>query len=251
MSKYLLILFSLLLNFVLAAQVNTEKFRSLEKNKGLSGAMELEGSFKSGNEDEMLLDIETLFNYKFANSKLLFVLNGEYNLTDDEEFSNAGLFHTRFVQNFGKNFAVEMFFQINFDLVRLIDFRELAGANLRYSVLSDSSLNWFTGAGVMQEYEKLSEKVKSVERESTIGRGNFYTTISKEFDNVKLSFVTYFQPNVTKLYDHRWLVETSAIFGVNKVLSFALNMVYRYDNDPPVEVLKRDLEITAGVILEI
>lgn len=251
MQKYLFILFSFLSVFTLNAQVNTEKFRSLDKKEKISGAMELEGSFKSGNSDEQLLSLETILNYKFNTSRILFVVNGEYNLTGDTEFSNEALFHTRYIREIGNNFAGELFFQINFDRVRLINFRELGGINIRYSPWSDTLTFWFTGAGIMQEYEKLSENVQSVARKSTIGRLNFYTTFSHEFDNIKLSLVTYFQPRVGMMTDHRWLIESSAVFGVNKILSFALNMVYRYDNDPHVEVLKRDLEVTAGVILEI
>lgn len=234
---------------MLSAQVNTEKYRSPGADGGFSAAVELEGSFKSGNSEEELLTLGSLLDYITGNSRILFILNGEYNLSGNTKISNEALFHTRYIHNAGKGYYPEIFAQVNFDRVRKVEIRELAGANLRKEVYADSLTSWFAAAGVMQEYEKLLPDSTGIERSETLARGNFYITGSYSVDNIRLSLVTYYQPFLKNFDDYRILIESSVMFGFNSYLAFTFNLNYRYDNIPPPEVKTSDVSLNAGISL--
>ena len=67
------------------------------------------------------------------------------------------------------------------------------------------------------------------------------------FDAVLLKNVTYYQPDISNVWDLRLLNEFDLTFVINDWLEYELNYIVRYDNEPP-SFLERQLDqyITSG-----
>lgn len=86
----------------------------------------------------------------------LLILSASYRFTYNgpDDILNAGFIHLRFRHNYKNRFQPESFVQYQWDNKRGLEYRALAGVNIRYNFFKGDTWNINAGAGPMYEEER-------------------------------------------------------------------------------------------------
>ena len=240
-----------------SAQVNifdAETARQMELGAGWYNNIALNLTAHAGNTD--LLTLKTRFRSDYLAEKYhLFIMgNLHQGSKDSKSFINKALIHLRGIRSVSQDLAVETFVQKQFnDFIRLQD-RNLVGGGFRIAPLgkvakseSDKSFNLYIGIGLMWEDEVINDDSSEAKIESNIIRSTNYVTWTWRIDERLTSAATgYYQFQPASLSDYRILFEGSIGFRLTKKLGLTTWVGFRYDNEPPTNVKKHDLEIVNG-----
>lgn len=250
------ILFVLLLSFLFFsqayAQVNTEKFRKDADTVGFSGNADLEIDFRAGNVDFQRVGLGGRLNYNFGDDYTFMVFKGEYGWQSGEEFSNEALVHLRNVYSLWKEIQVEAFLQSDFNKSRLLLNRYLAGGGLRFKIITTDNFKVRIGTSYFYEFEKYDLPENSLHgvRKFT-HRSSSYITSNISFSNdLNFTTITYFQPAIGRWEDYRIISENSLAITVSKYFEIYIDANLRYDNRPPDNIKRSDIESKVGVSLK-
>lgn len=153
-----------------------------------------------------------------------------------ENFINNGYQHLRYNRDFTNWLVGEVFLQAQYNQVRKLKFRSLAGGGPRFKLLATDSARLNYGIAYMYEYQEFTD-------ETTYLRAHRISSyLSATFipsPNLRIQHITYFQPSVTKpLYfnDFRISTQTEITFVVVRNLTFSVAFDLLYDSQPPPDV---------------
>ncbi len=220
---------------LLFAQVNIEKHRKFLNGTGFSGLTSIGISAKTGNKDIQEIDLEGRLDYQAKNFYTFAVAQGEYGWQGGREFSNQALFHLRYVRNLTQVIKLEVFGQIDYNKARLLLFRIIGGAGLRFNLFrSDVSLLSYGIAG-MTEHEKydLPETAVHPVKTSVFRISNYLSYRLKLNGNASVASVVYYQPKANGFNDFRVLSENSLYVKISKKFGLSVEFNLRYDSLPP------------------
>lgn len=242
--KQSIILIILFIGSILSAQVNIEKYNSLDNIEGLTGNIGFYISAKTGNTDIQEFDIDGRINYSEEKFYSFLIGNGEYGWNKGVEFSNSALLHLRYIRKMYKNFNPELFAQINYNKSRLLLFRSLTGIGLRTTIISDSTTSFNFGTAYMFEHENLDLDKMSTHPDVTNHHiWSNYLSYSASFTrHSHISIVIYAQPRLDRFSDIRLLSENHLSARISKHVSLAIKFSLIYDSKPPDGV--KDLDTT-------
>lgn len=248
---YLLILFGSI-NLIAIAQVNTEKFRKDFEETGFFGNISLAGSITSGNSEFVLVKGGTRIDYASDKNDLFLIGNYEFKEGNEEKIVNKGFAHLRNVLALSSNLYLELFIQKEFNEFILLKDRNLAGTGLRLDLSgfltdeTETDMKVYFGPGFMFENEKFKT---SPEFTTNIFRSTNYITLNWKINEVlNFIYISYFQFDIERLKDHRFITDASLNFSITKNLHFTSALIYRYDNEPVETVKNFDLELNNGII---
>ncbi len=244
-----ILLLLVFLSVPVMAQVNTEKYRTPEEVQGLSYHLEVTGTYKTGNAEEIEADIDGRIDWKADRNTTFFVFQNEYEWTNGARITNERLFHIRNVWILNAFLRSEFFGQVNFDKKILIDNRELIGGGLRFNILDRKNSRISLGTSYMFEHEKIGLKGDSSHPEDVkVSRWSNYVSAYREIrTGIQVSSVVYYQPMFEAFSDYRIMNETALTVELAKVLSFAVTFKVRYDSDPPHGIKNSDTETDFGL----
>jgi len=251
MIRFTLVLSVVLLTASAFSQVNTEKFRKEFEETGFYGKVSLAGGLASGNSEFVKVKGGLRIDYTGNNYDFFLVGNYEFEEANEAKVVNKGFTHLISILTLSPKFFLEFFIQKEYNQFILLEDRNLAGAGLRIDLielLSDSPnspLDIFLGAGLMYENEKYNILISP---EKNLLRSTNYLTFKWQINN-SFSFITinYFQFDVERLRDYRFITDTSLNFLILENLSFNSAVSFRYDNEPVPDVKNFDLELTNGI----
>jgi hypothetical protein len=236
---------------VLYGQVNTEAMRKTDLEPGIQGKVSLSFGYMSGNTEVLTLKTGFRADYMARPYHTFLVTNYQRGTEDKELFINKGFVHARGIRALSRRWRVEMFLQKEFnDFIDLED-RNLAGGGFRWAPLlrgaaftSNPEVNIYVGVGAMWEREVLGV---GGDEETDIIRSTNYLSGNWQIDDRVGCFVTgYYQVDVEEFSDYRILADGGISFAVSKILTFSMDVYFRYDHDPPTDIEKHDLEISNG-----
>lgn len=254
MKKGILILLFFGCFWNLQAQVNTESFRKSDLAQGFYQAMNADLSLVAGNSEYMKLNAGFRVDWVLEHHYLFGVVQYQRGLQNEETFINKGFVHLRDVHKFCRLFRWEMFVQKEFnDFISLKD-RNLIGGGLRTAALSTNlkeaktqALNFYVGTGLMWEHEKIDTKPV---QDTRIWRSTNYISFRWHINKlVDCNLVSYYQVHLKRVADYRILLESALKFKLTEHLTFTTRFDLRYDNEPPFEIKKYDLEMKNGVLV--
>lgn len=103
-----------------------------------------------------LWDATNTGEWMLQKNKSLFILAGSYRFTYNgpDDILNAGYFHCRFRLGYRNKFQPETFLQYQWDNRRGLEYRALAGANIRYNFWKGDRWDFNAGLGLFYEEEK-------------------------------------------------------------------------------------------------
>ena len=237
--KLFILLIFLFTNSKLSSQVINVESKRQSQEKGISGVVEFAFDYKKSKN----LDWEfTSVSYvQWDNFKWSVLLLNEINLdrAGGVDFSNDGYQHLRLSRHLNSIFTIESFLQNQFDPVRDIKNRKLGGVGLRCKIIK----NHFIGLSSFYENEVLESDIKS----NTI-RLNAYLRLKFEINqNISLSSITYFQPDLFRLCDYKISNDNIIIFNINERFSFSNSIEISYDVFPAKGIPKIIYAIQNGL----
>ena len=232
-------------------QVNTEKFRKENEEKGISGNVSLAAGFASGNSEFVNVKSAARIDYSLKSFDFFIVGNYEFKEAKNEKVVNKGFAHLRSIIILSPILSLEFFLQKEFNHFILLEDRNLAGSGLRLSVMKlfstekDSLVEIYLGSGFMFENERYNISV--LPKYNLFRSTNYFTLNWQITGDFSFSTINYFQFNVKKLHDYRILSDTGFNFAITKDLVFNSSLSWRFDNEPVIGVKKYDVEVTNGV----
>jgi hypothetical protein len=148
---------------------------------------------------------------------------------------------------------LETFGQKEFnDFIRLKD-RNLIGGGVRISLLNrvpdeDEALSLHIGIGGMFENEVENNDSGEI-RTNLVRSTNYLSFRWKIKRDLAFGAIGYYQVALAEAADFRVLGDASLQFGITEALSFTAGLHLRYDNEPPPDVERHDLELKNGIVV--
>ena len=224
--------------------VNIEKARKVTDTVGLSGGLELRGSYLDN--ETSFLTISAIPDVQYKTKKDLWLLIGSYQLTQSEnvDFQNSGLLHLRYNHKVNSLLRLEAFSQLQKDKVNEIDYRYLAGAGPRFKFVDIDSFKLYVGMLPMLELEQSEEPENAFRRQTRLSN---YASFTLDFNEHSTFYSTsYYQPNFASFSDFRFYTENKLSLALFKQINFDFTTTYSWDSEPPLNAPGRFLNIAGG-----
>lgn len=251
MKNILFHLFPFLISFsCLFAQVNTEKYRSFKDTLGFSLQSEIEATVQKGNVDFQEVSVELISQYMLENSKYMLIISGDFGWEDSKRFSNAVLFHVRYIRDLSHTLKLELFGQMDYDKEHLLTLRALAGIGTRIHLFGEKTDGIWMGNSIFFEREEYD--LPSLARhpaQINNFRFNTYLTIYKKLKEfIFWNGVIYYQPQIGQWDDYKLIAETGLIIELEDKISLSIGFNYRFDNMPADGISKNDYKSEMGLL---
>ncbi len=239
------------MNRTTIAQVNTENLRRSDLIDGFFNNLQFDFGYISGNSDLLILKSGFRTDFISGDYNSFMVFKYQRQIQNHNLFINKGFIHIRSISVLTSRFRWELFVQKEFDDFILLKDRNLIGVGLRTALLlpdstvkKSRSVHLHIGTGAMWENEEINSNPIY---ETKIFRSTNYISLRWSIDErVNLGIVGYYQFHLSDFQNYRFLFEGKLDFTITKSLAFQTGVYLRYDNGPPKEVKKYDLEITNG-----
>ncbi len=211
----------------------------------LKGAVDFGLNFNRQNNLLISLDTRSDISYWYKNNLFVSQINYKLFMNGSKSLVNAGFAHLRYRMRLNKVYQPEFFFQYQLDNIRGMKERFLAGYNSRFNIFDKAKNAFYTGVGIMLEFEKWDYsgiKPDAAPSSDTLkilyGKFNFYMSYRQVLSDVlTLNSVLYCQTRPDVFFvKPRLLLETHLNFKIIKNLSFAMHMNVFYDAAPPVPI---------------
>jgi len=173
--------------------------------------------------------------YITPKNQLMFIGNYENVNGEGEDLVQNGYLHTRLNLGWKEKFSYEIFGQAQFDQVRGINNRLLAGAGIRWQPLTYEReyTTLAFGPGIMYEHEDWS----FAEQDSVtdfIKTSTYLNIQSSLTENIDLNWIGYYQARFESLDKPRLSTEISVNFKLRKNVMFSTQFSLLYDAAPVV-----------------
>lgn len=232
------------------AQVNTESYRTVSNKTGLSITSEVELTLMAGNTDFQYFGSNTRLNYGWnENSYTFLILNGGFGRNEGKTFFSESLVHLRNVNALSKNIQLEAFAQYDNNKSLLLLNRYLAGAGLRFRILTTEDTKARYGTSLFIENEKydLTPAAKHDAKIQTIRFSNYFTFTLKLKENLTFLTVSYLQPDIQHFTDFRILSNNALQVKLSKSMGLDTKIDLRYDSKPADSIKNFDLSSKIGL----
>ncbi len=234
----------------LSAQVNIETQRPEDDQLGLSGSIELDLSRDSGNVDAVAVSIDSRTDVVRRRSRTFVLLQLDQAWEGGEQYLDEGLVHLRDVRRIDRRLIWESYAQIDFNTIRRLDLRWLAGGGIRLPLTREPGRFWY-GSSLMFEHEELDLPAGAVHPLTTdVLRWSNYLTLGGKADALLWNWITYVQPRVDELGDYRILTEATIEVELSERLGWSFSIVGRYDSRPPDDVKRTDSSVASGLVVK-
>jgi putative salt-induced outer membrane protein YdiY len=220
------------------------------EDPGISGNVSISYSTKTGNTEKDEYDVSGKLKYD-SNRNYLAFIQGTYEKTvsSDVTTEDERLTHARYIHRLNsKNLYGEGFLQYYENSFQGIDYRWLAGGNLRWRFFS--SRDWgkiYLGVGAFQEELNYTDEFS--EEDTTMTRLNSYLAYTRKLtEKTEFSLIGYFQPAYDEVNDYYSSI--TAELSIHVVSDLYVNLVYEfeYDSRPPEGIAKEDREFTTSLV---
>jgi len=236
----------------LYGQVNTESLRKKEISDGVYTKITLNYGNISGNSNFQNLKTGIRSDVVYGDFSAFLVMNLNRVKKEERLFIDKGFAHLRGMKKISPIFAGEVFIQKGYDDFIMLQSRDLAGGGLRLKLddwfTSDKSVgnpSFFLGIGGMWESEKLTIPY---EDKTTIRSTNYFSAKYKQ-NNIGFTSTIYYQFDIWQLSDYRILASGALEISITKKIGFITEIQYRFDSEPPPDIVEYDLEIVNGITL--
>lgn len=234
-------------------QINTEKFRKYDLEKGFLFNLQTTLTLKSGNTEYTAIKGGGRIDLNGNIMDYFLVGNLEAKTTGKERIQNLGFAHLRAMWNFAEKTNWEYFLQRQYDEFIDLKYRNLYGTAIKYRFFESKSLKDTTNildlnisTGVMYEQESYSFEPNNVQK--NLWRStNFISFDWSKQKRLNLTGVIYYQPAFNNFKDFRVAAETTLEFSIVRKVFFAFQFSYKYNNMPVTNVKPYDISLENGL----
>lgn len=210
--------------------INIEKKRLGAAENGWHGNIDFNLKYTKNTKEIWEFGNKAAFQYHLDKSNFLFITDLKIIRKGSEDLINKGYAHLRYNRTFKDSGSVSLegFWQVQYNGIQKIGFRNLSGAGFRLKLLGNDTINLNTGISGMYEYEETT--LNEIHR-------NFRSSNYLSFNwriNSKLGFKTinYYQPLFSDFSDYRYSNESSLSLTLTKRLSLTVSYSVLYDSEP-------------------
>lgn len=216
--------------------------------------------FSSDKQKRNVLDISTRLegDLYFKNKYMLLGLfRNDAVFSGGQTIQNEGIAHIRYRDMDTRKWSPEYFVQYQWNGAWGMEYRSIAGANMRIKWLDISGLDLYTGHGFFGEQERWNwrgvkpENLPSVQSDQTrsMFRFNNYIKLSARLsDNVDLTTISYWQfPMEGRFLQNRWFLESNLTFKAGEHMSFLIHWDHIRDRNRLVPIESFYYSISTGV----
>ena len=248
MKTFITVLFLFVLTSITYSQVvNIESKRVRREGDGWSG--------ESGVEFFILKEVSTVYaaggniqlQMKQDKSLLLFLTDFSFIKAGDQDFSNAGFQHVRYNYKLNELLRWEGFVQGQFNKIRDIKLRGLAGTGPRFKLYDSEQMRFYIASLYMYEFEERQNQ-PIIERNNRLSS---YFSYTFDIGKMLLFGTIYHQPNLADFSDYRIAFQTDLEFEILDELSFVIKYKLLYDTVPPPGVPNTSYQVSNGLSLEL
>ena len=212
--------------------INIEKERNSD-NKTLSGKLNLSLKFEESQASLWNTSNELFLNLNLHKHQFIFFSGWDLIKSAGETVQNRGFEHIRYNYLINKLFALDVFEQYQFNDVRKIKHRVLAGLGIRISALNKDSLSWVLGMSGMYENRAFTYEAPI----SKIWRVNLYSNFKWNITKtISLKNIFYAQPQIDNINNINLSGEGNLTFKVSKHINIFISTTITYESDPPTDV---------------
>ncbi len=235
-------------NSNIAQVVDIERQRLNSEENGLSGSLNLNGSYLDN--DKVIYTLNILSNSQYRLDNNFFLLIGDYKISrsSDTDFQDAAFLHLRYNRSLTKTVTLEAFTQIQDDKISLLKYRFLSGVGGRIALVNNESLLLNIGAIPMYEFEELLDAASTTHQNIRISQ---YTSfVFKISESADLYATTYYQPIYNEWNDFRLHNESRVVVVLSEKMSLNISNTYSWDSNPPSEAPKKRINLKVGLGLK-
>lgn len=186
-----------------------------------------------------------------------FLSSLDYFNINKSPFNSTGYAHLRgnFMQQ--RTLSYELFTQIQYDKLRLLDYRFLSGGGLRLRLLDTEGTHIFLNVGAMYETERWNDPTADTEREVTkhfLKSANYLSMRTQIKEHVNLNAIAYYQVGYDRsasIFRHRYSLETNGLFRISDLVTFKVSFIAAYENAPIVPITKFIYALSNGIQLKL
>ena len=238
--KHFILLFLSLNSLILSSQIVNIESKRQSDEKGWSGLTEF--SFDYNKSTQIDWELSNTTYLQWDNNKFSILLLNEINFDRGGgiDFSNDGYQHLRLSKILNKKYAIETYLQNQYDPVRNIKQRQLAGLGLRKKLKDFGSL----GLTTFYEKELLTNnlEIKDVRLSVSI-------QLKFIFDkSISISTTNYYQPVVENFEDYKISNETIFLISLSEKIALSNIFSFSFDTDPAINIPKLIYNFQNGFI---
>jgi hypothetical protein len=214
--------------------VNVEKRRQKIEDT-LVGTFGISANILKNTKEVILLNGNLSIDWNIKKTTLLFYSEFSYNKVNDQILVNDSYQHLRYNHKCNRiDFLVfELFAQNQYNMIKLLEHRNIIGSGFRFRLHDSQKFYLYFSPLFMFEREELSDGLQSINKKF---KGDFYTSAGYyATPTLKISHVTYYQPDISNFMEFRIMSETSLVFKISKKLAFSFDFSISYDSNPPVD----------------
>ncbi|WP_027001537.1 DUF481 domain-containing protein [Hugenholtzia roseola] len=169
---------------------------------------------------------------------------------EKKDFIHNGFIHLRYTLRHRKKLSYELFSQAQYDHIRRLSARYVAGTKLRYHLKRSTKLDLALASGMMYESENWLLLTDSVLNLQTINSYksssyiHFHTELSPTLDWIA---IIYYQARWDNFFKPRVLLDSFLVLKITKKLSINLNVDLWHDANPIVANDRWIYELTYGL----
>lgn len=230
-------------------QVNIEQYRGQEEAEGVTGAVELNMSWRTGNVDVFELGGNGRIDHRGPSTHTFLLASGDLGWEGGERYSDQALAHLRQVYRRTQRVKPEVFAQVDYDKSRLLDFRGLVGGGIRLEVYEGDAMRLWLGSSYMFEHERLDLRSDAVHLPRTsVHRWSNYLSCNLSLEaRASLAWTVYAQPKFNAMGDVRVLSDSRFEVGLSGRVSLVVTFQMRFDSRQPADIESLDTTLTSGL----
>lgn len=248
-SRLFLLIAALYADFA-SAIVNIENMRNTSDDKveGFESKLSLEVSGNNGNTQKIKAGLGGRAQWYEEDGTRFVVLNYEYGESASIKDTDKTFLHFRNIWYRDKQWAWEMFTQVQNNEFTRLTLRALLGAGFRLRVSHGDDHNTYLGLGMFRSKEKLELVLPATDAGVTYtNRVNFYLVHKyKISSHSRLVNTLYYQPDIDEVSDYRLFEQFILQLDITEDLSLKVSLDVSHDSLPPQLIRKTDTSYYTG-----
>lgn len=174
------------------------------------------------------------------NYVLVALYSNDVTLNGSDFIQNQGYLHFRFRDHEKRKYSSESFIQYQWNGPLGMDYRQLAGNNLRYKILEKQNIDFYTGVGLFYEIEQwnlngINSTADPIQpnlfNRQLFRLNSYFKTAYQVNENVDISTITYFQfPLNSNILNARWFFDLNTTLKIGKKSNCVIHWDNTFDN---------------------
>ena len=188
----------------------------------------------------------------YLDHRIFTTLNVRYAKSGDSAFLNQAFMHSRWTKMWHPMLGSDAFIQFSFNEFWRLKARGVAGGGARVTLVHMPELMIWGGVAYMLEYENIRVAPGAPDPPETIHHRMTSSWVMRGDPlqgRLLFQSTTYYQPNLERAGDYRFLEEVEVLARVTNRLALGTTLSVMFDSEPPTQVKSTDWRLATTIRL--